>query len=55
MVCKKVFLIKSKKIFLYWCPKSAVRGCKVNFWGYPQPKVGKSKKKSGMGRLKIFQ
>ena len=42
------------------CPKRALRGCKLKyFWGnihkgHLQPKVGKSKAVSGMGRLKIF-
>ena len=31
-VCKKIFLIKAKKLFCTWCPKSAVHPRTQNFW-----------------------
>ena len=32
--CKKIFLIKAKKIFCTGCPKSAVRGGKTKFFNF---------------------
>ena len=44
-VCKKNFLIKTKKIFCTWFPKSAVKEGKTKFviffsYGHPQKNVG---------------
>ena len=33
-VCKKIFLIKAKKLFCTWCPKSAVHPRTQNFWNF---------------------